>query len=341
MRASPPTASPHERHGPHRDALPSVAVVVATRNRPHLLPGLVDAVLADPHASQLVVVVDGEPPAGSGPSSTDVLEDLATTRLRLTPVAVPHCGHLAALDHGIARTTAEVVLLLDDDVVPCCPLAEAHARCHAGRPGRVVVGPMPVAFPEGRPGAGTVLYARDYERHVADLRAGTRGVLDHLWMGNVSLRRADAVRIGIGATAFTASYHDDRDLGLRLARAGLEGVFDDDLAAVHLHRRTTDAFLNDARRHGAGLVALHALHADQLGPFDPDAVLAGLPPVVRGLVGRAGGSPAALPVARALTALGEGLGRLGLAPAERCLVQLARRTMVACGVRRGERPEAT
>ncbi len=330
-RATRPPAGP--------SPLPTVAVVVATRSRPQLLPGLVDAVLADAHASELVVVVDGEPSGGDG-SSMAVLEALAVTRKRLRPLAVPRSGQLRALEIGIAQTTAEVVLLLDDDVLPRCSLAEGHARHHAGGQGLVVAGSMPVALPEGRPGAGTLLYARDYDRHIDHLRSGTYGVLDHLWLGNVSLRRADADRVGLTATPFAASYHTDRELGLRLARAGLDGRLDEELAAVHLHRRSTDAFLNDARRHGAGLVALHALHGDLLGPFDPDVILAGLPGVLRGLVAHAGSSSAALPLARALTGLGERLGRLGLSTAERTLAKLARRTMVRCGVARGERLEA-
>lgn len=319
--------------------LPTVAVVVATRNRPHLLPGLVDAVLADPNAAELVVVVDGEAPGpGGGPSpSMAVLEALSATRDRLTGLAVAHSGHLRALEAGIARTTGEVVLLLDDDVVPCCHLATGHARRHAGRQGLVVVGPMPVALPPGRPGAGTLLYARDYDRHLANLRAGRYRVLDHLWMGNVSLRRCDAERVGLADTPFTASYHTDRELGLRLAAAGLVGLLDDDLAAAHLHRRSTGAFLNDARRHGAGLAALHAVHGDRLGPFEPASLLGGLPPLARAAVAAAGASAIAPALSTATALLGEGLGRLRLDGAARYCAQLARRTMVCHGALRGER----
>lgn len=337
LRTTPDAAG---QPGAPADPVPTAAVVLATRGRPHLLAGLVDAVLADPGATELVVVVDGEPaPPEGGPSpSMAALADLAATRPRLTAVAVPHSGHLRALEIGVARTTAEVVLLLDDDVVPTCNLATGHARRHAGRYGLVVVGSMPVALPDGRPGAGTLLYARDYDRHLANLRSGRYGVLDHLWMGNVSLRRLDAERVGLGDTAFRASYHTDRELGLRLAAAGLVGVLDEDLAAVHLHRRTTAAFLNDARRHGAGLAALHAVHGQQLGPFDPATVLRGLPPVLRSVVAEVGASDAALPVARTVAVLGEGLGRLGLTGAARGCAQLARRTMVCHGALHGERP---
>ncbi|MDA8034169.1 MAG: glycosyltransferase [Actinomycetota bacterium] len=320
--------------------VPTVAVVLATRGRPHLLAGLADAILADPGATELVVVVDGEPdaPDGGPSASLATLTALAATRPRLTAVAIPHAGHLRALEIGVARATAEVVLLLDDDVVPTCNLATGHARRHADRHGLVVVGSMPVALPAGRPGAGTLLYASDYDRHLANLRSGRYAVLDHLWMGNVSLRRLDAERVGLGDTTFRASYHTDRELGLRLAAAGLVGLLDEDLAAVHLHRRSTAAFLNDARRHGAGLAALHDVHGQQLGPFDPATVLHGLPSVLRTVLAEVGASDAALPIARTVAIVGEGLGRLGLSGAARGCAQLARRTMVCHGALHGERP---
>lgn len=322
-----------------RAPLPEVAVVVATRGRPHLLPDLVAAVLEDPGARELVVVVDGEQDVTAGPTSAEVLDHLAARHERLVPVTLPRSGQLRALATGVERATAEVVLLLDDDVLPTCELASGHARRHQGRAGLVVVGTMPVALPgTGRASAGTELYARDYARHLDELRSGAFGVLDHLWTGNVSLRRADCLAVGLARTSFRASYHADRELGLRLADHGLSGVLDEELTAVHLHRRTNRAFLDDARRHGAGLVELHAVHGERIGPFSMDQVVSGLPPLLRRVVTRAGTSRVAPGIARAVAGVADVLGAAGFGSGRACVAKLARRMMVCFGARYGERP---
>jgi len=317
--------------------LPSVAVVVATRGRPHLLAGLVESVLADPGAKELVVVVDGEEPGDPGkPTSMSVLASLQGRWPRLTAIAVERSGHLAALEFGVRHADADVVLLLDDDVLPVCHLSTGHARHHLQR-GLVVVGSMPVLLPARRHiPPGTLLYAQDYEGHAQNLREGAFGVLDHLWMGNISLRRSDCLEIGLTSTVFTATYHEDRDLGLRLARRGLVGISDESLAAIHLHKDSPAAFLNSGRRHGAGLAHLHEVHLEQLGPFRLGQVVDDLPSLLRSFVVLAGSSRTAPRVARALLRVGITLGHLGWSGAEIKLARLARRIMVCHGSVAGE-----
>lgn len=300
--------------------MPAVSVVVATVGRAHLLGDLVRAALADPVASELVVVVDGD----DEPSWAELLS-LAPRWPRLVPMRVAHRGHLGALEAGVRRASGEVVVLLDDDVLPGEGYAAAHRRRHAGRPGLVVMGTMPVRLPTGRPDVATVLYAREYQAHCDALARGERPVLDGLWMGNVSLRRADCLRIGLASSLFAGPYFEDRELGFRLADAGLRGVLDQTIAAVHLHRRTDGAFLRDAHRQGAGQVLLHRLHAARLGEFDPDQLVADLPLPLRRAIRVVGGSPLAPHLARVLLASGALAGSLGLVRVHEGSAKLARR----------------
>jgi hypothetical protein len=238
---------------------------------------------------------------------------------------VPHRGHLGALEAGVRRASGEVVVLLDDDVLPGEGYATAHRNRHAARRGLVVMGAMPVRPPDGRPDIATTFYAREYDAHCDALASGERPVLDGLWMGNVSLRRADCLRIGLASSRFDGRYFEDRELGFRLADAGLEGVFDPSIAAVHLHRRTDGAFLRDARRQGAGQALLHRLHPDRLGAFHPDHLIGDLPVPVRRAIRVAGRSPLAPHLARVLLASGALAGSLGLATLHERSAKLARR----------------
>jgi hypothetical protein len=310
------------------EGLPPVSVILATRCRPTLVVEVVTAVLDDPAVLEVVAVIDGDDHA-----SKAALEAVVSPGPQVKVFSTPHVGQLAALDLGVEQAEGDVVLLLDDDVVPEPGLASGHARIHARRSGVVVMGSMPVELPEDAAvPVGTLLYAKEYEAHVRALEEGHYGTLDHLWTGNLSLPTADCRRVGLRSADFSASYHADLELGLRLRQAGLAGVFEPSLAARHLHRRADRAFLRDAQRSGAGQALLARLHPGEAFEGSPRRMTADLPPLLRGVVRSIGVSPAATPAAIALMAVGRLAGqRSAVASAK-----LARRLMLCHGAVRGE-----
>lgn len=323
-----PVAPPGARRTGQDDSSSARAsVVVATVGRASRLEPLVDAVLRDPAAQELVVVVDGP-----DPESRAVLADLAATRPRLRPLAVPAVGQLAALDAGVWAATCEVVVLLDDDVLPAPSTVAGHAAHHLAGHLKLVAGPMPVETARARQSVGTRLYRDEYLSHAAALERGDVDVLDVLWTGNLSIRRQDCLRIGLFNPSFGAHYHADRDLGYRLRAAGFTGVFDPTLRASHLHRRTDEEFLRDARAQGVGRVAIHRAHADRLGPFELDQLVRGLPLIPGRFVVLAGQSSAAEKLARGLLGVGRVWGSIapGLGDPV-ALARLARRVMQVHG----------
>lgn len=312
---------------------PSISVIMATLGRSENLVELVPIVLADDAVRHFVVVVDGE-----DVDSLAVLAQLRSRFDRLMFAQGPGAGQLRALEIGVALTDADVVLLLDDDVVPTPGLASRHARAHASEVGLVLVGTMPVQLPARRADIGSLLYARDYLAHCAHIESGESQVLDNLWLGNVSIRRAHCVAVGLYSCAFTASYHADRDLGFRLAAAGLVGRYDPSLVAAHRHRRSDPAFLRDARRRGAGLVHLHQVHNERLGPFDPNSFTGDLPAPLGAVVRHLGSGAGAPRIARALLALSAVPGLVGWDSGRLAVAKLARRIMLFWGTTAGEGP---
>jgi len=248
--------------------------VVATRGR-ETLRAVVDAVLDDSATREMVVVAD---PAAT---AADELARRLPQDPRLVLVTAPRPGRGAAREAGVERAGGEVVLLLDDDVVPRPGLAGRHAEHHARARDLVVVGAMPVVTGAGGPAR---LYGEAYAARAAAWAGDPGGLLRHLWGGNVSMRRADALRVGVRSAAFGDGYHEDRDLGLRCLHAGLRGVYDPALAAEHRHARTIREFALDARASGAGLTRLHAAHLAALGPLEEGELVGGLPAPLRAAV---------------------------------------------------------
>ncbi|HLG66647.1 MAG TPA: glycosyltransferase [Acidimicrobiales bacterium] len=316
---------------------PSVSVVMPTSGRRERLPAVVAPLLAEAAVSQLVVVVDG-----CDDGSMEWLADLAASEPRLLAVWREHPGgaQVARAD-GLERATGDVVLFLDDDVLACPGLAEGHAAHHARTRGLVVVGYMPVRLPARRlPGQfATYLYAQEYEGRCRAYDGDADEVLRTLWWGNVSLRRADAQRVGLVAPGLEGVYHEDRDFGLRCRQAGLRAVFDRSLRAEHLHQRDVEGFVRDAWSQGMGRVLVHERHAEVTGPLVARAFGEGLPPGLRWLVSLARWPRAARAELSVLAAALRLAGALRLFALETAAGRVARRVAQRAGAEAAWRGE--
>jgi glycosyltransferase involved in cell wall biosynthesis len=255
-----------------------MSVVVSTYDRRHLLEAMLEPLLADPATTEVVVVVDG-----CRDGSYELLGELATADPRLRPLFIENAGQSGARAKGVDAAMGDVVLLLDDDVVAAPGLVTGHARWHATTRDCVVVGYMPTHRPPRRRRGmfATYLYADEYEARCKAYEADAGDVLRHLWGGNVSLRRADALHVGVSAGRFARSKHEDREFGIRCLEAGLSGVFDRELRATHVHHRPLAAFLEDARMQGSDRWVIASVHPDIGGAPTLESYDDGLPVHVR------------------------------------------------------------
>jgi GT2 family glycosyltransferase len=256
------------RKKPASRSLPTVSVVVPACERRERLRSVVTRLLDSGNTTEVIV-----PLTGRDDGSLEMLRGVMARDPRLTVIPV-YPGNLAASRaSGFDASTGDVVLFVDDDVVPVGDLAGAHARVHSEAPGQVVLGYMPVPT-DGRRGVGSRLYSEAYEERVEGYEASPDNLFSHFWAGNFSLRREDCERVGLWSPEFDSLYHEDRDFGLRCRAAGLTPRFVREAEAKHLHDPSAMKLLRDAHRHGKGLVRLEQLHgrAASLGRDDPITV---------------------------------------------------------------------
>lgn len=256
--------------------LPTVSVVVPTFQRRERLPGLIEPILDDPATTELVVVVDG-----STDGSIELLRERAARSHSLVPVLAPNRGEAAARLEGVRRARGELIVLLDDDVVPAPKLVSGHAVRHAGHEDLLVVGYMPVA--ESR-SAAVRHYAQSYEAHVERWRSGSQSLIRTLWAGNLSLRRDAYLQIAALADGSRYDYHADRVFGFQCEAVGLRAVFEPSCVAFHHYERTLPGLARDARRQGTALVRLAREYPRCAAPLRRDAFTRYLPGRLAGLV---------------------------------------------------------
>lgn len=235
-----------------------LSVLIPTYNDAPLLADTVAPLLRDPATGEVVVVVDG-----SRDGSYELLLEMSRRDERVRPLWIEHRGRAGARQCALERARHDVVLMLDADVVAAEGLVSGHARHHADRTDRVVVGYMPPVIPPRRPGSFVVeRYAHQYELACQAYERDCAEILRRLWMGNVSVTRRSLLAAGGCDTGAGIRYGEDMELGLRLAATGfqVEARFDRSLLAEHRFSQTVAGFLATARIFGEDLVKLERLH---------------------------------------------------------------------------------
>lgn len=227
----------------------SISVVIPTHDRRRSLIRTLAALAGQaPVAPDEVIVVcdgctDGSAQAVRGlgmPYAVRVLEQ-------------PQSGPAVARNAGVEAARHEVVVFIDDDVVPEPGFLAAHWTVHADDPQAVVIGPLLAPAGWGQPWIRWEMrtVVRQYGlMEAGDFRPGPR----QLYTGNASVRRRHLVAAGGFDPAFRRA--EDVELGFRLQAAGLRFVFQPRAAAEHLAERSFESWLSAARQYGRNDVVL-------------------------------------------------------------------------------------
>ena len=221
---------------------PTVCVVIPTHRRLRSLLGVLDALAAQDYPCellQIIIVVDGDPTTA----------ERVTRRPGVQVLTQARGGPAAARNAGIAQARGDLVLFMDDDVVPAPWCVQRHVDAHAGRLDVVVIGPL-LPSRDGSSDSPWVRWeARTLERQYADMEAGRWSATPRqFYTGNASVRREHLVRLGGFNTALRRA--EDVELGLRLRDLGVSFEFHRAATAHHEASRSYRSWVDAAREYG-------------------------------------------------------------------------------------------
>jgi len=224
-------------------------IQLCTYNRAHLLGRVLDACFEQTYQSsdyEVVLVNDGS--SDETPAVIAAARDRATCTF--TVVDQPNAGLARARNAGIARARGERIIFIDDDVLPTPPFVAEHMRSDAAHPFAIV--------------RGAVINTESFERLPVPSWTLANYSGNFFWTSNVSVPLPMLRRVGDFTEAFREYGWEDIELGLRLRRAGVRGVFNRFAVAFH-HKprpRATNVagMLRQARAQARTAVQLRAMH---------------------------------------------------------------------------------
>ena len=224
-------------------------IQLCTFNRAALLERVLDAcfeqtVPADTY--EVVLVNDGS--TDDTPAVIARAQDRATCAF--TVINQPNSGLAKGRNAGIAQSTGERIIFIDDDVLPLPNFVAEHLRMHDAHPLAIVRGAAINVenFDELPPPIWTL---KDYSGNF-------------FWTTNVSVPLKTIRAIGGFNETFAEYGWEDIDVGLRLRFAGVKAVFNKNALVYHYKPRprsgNVEKMIRQARAQARTAVQLATLH---------------------------------------------------------------------------------
>jgi glycosyltransferase involved in cell wall biosynthesis len=224
----------------------TVSIIIPTYNRLAVLRKVLAALeeqSVPPSTFEVIVVSDGST------DGTDQFLAENPSKLNLRAIFQPDLGAAVARNMGVQASTGEIILFLDDDVVPAPELVQEHLRFQQERGSQtVVIGPMlaPVDFHP------PIWVQWEHSTLANQYSAMEQGLFQttarQFYTGNTSLKR----KLFLEAGGFDPSFRraEDVELAYRLAARGAEFLFDPKAVGYHYANRTFSAWISIPYAYG-------------------------------------------------------------------------------------------
>ncbi len=223
---------------------PAISVVMPTHQRKASLERTLQALARQvypSHLVELILVCDG-----GNDGSLEMARSMQFP-FELRALWQENAGPAAARNLALAHARGQLIVFLDDDVIPHPRLLAEHAVAHSDADDRVVIGPL---LPPNEARSPWVRWElRTVERQYAEMEAGDyRPGPRQFYTGNASVRLEHV----LGAGGFDPKFRrgEDVELAFRLQARGLRFVFHRKAGALHMADRSLESWLRAAFEYG-------------------------------------------------------------------------------------------
>ncbi|MEZ4714211.1 MAG: glycosyltransferase family 2 protein [Caldilineaceae bacterium] len=223
-----------------------VSVIIPTYNRLSQLKQAITGLEKQTYPFdefEVIVVSDG-----SADGTTEYLQTIASP-LQLQPVLQENQGPAAARNHGVSVATGELVLFMDDDIVPVPMFVAEHVASYEKHgPTTSVLGPM--LTPTDFQMAPWVFWEQQmlYKQY-SDMNSGRwEPTARQFYTGNASVAR----HLILAAGGFDESVNraEDVDLAYRMVDQGVKFIFNPSAIGYHYAHRAFTSWMRTPYLYG-------------------------------------------------------------------------------------------
>ncbi len=195
-----------------------VSIVIPTYNRKNELRKLLDALNNEdyPFSNFEVIVVDD----GSRDGTAEFMESYASHFNLVTICHKENMGSAASRNDGVRTAANEIILFLDDDLVPSRGIIRNHIKHHSKSNCAVI---------------GNIKYRKTFSTRWVSRYLSTRGVhkikptrripFKCFWTSNTSIRKEHLLKAGLFDEQFKGAGGEDTEIAYRLEKVGIQFVF--------------------------------------------------------------------------------------------------------------------
>lgn len=236
-------------HPPVSHQNPQLSVIVPTRDRRERMLATLSAIDRDAAGQAVEIVIADD---GSSDGTVEAIERAGAT-LEIEVFCVRRAragGPAAARNAAVARARSPLLLFLGDDMAPRPGLIDCHLRFHREHPAveRALIGRI-VPAPACDTPFTRWLHECGKQFAFAEISAAAEVPVLLFYAANLSLKAELLTRAGGFDERFEFG-HEERELGLRLERAGIRINHDPEALADHDHPTDLEATLRRMRGFG-------------------------------------------------------------------------------------------
>lgn len=219
-----------------RSSTPKLSVVIPTYNRAEWLKRVIESLLNQTYQDFEIIVVDD----GSVDGTESLIRDVMKNAPReLVYIRQENQGPATARNAGIKHAKGELILFIDDDVLPAPNLLEEHISGHQQHHGEniAIVGSV-VCAPEVRvsPFMRWLINEGPWFWHSRE-ENGARLDYRCLCTANVSLNRRLMLKKGMFDESFRP-FFEDIELGYRFEQQNVQIILNKNAIGYHLREET-------------------------------------------------------------------------------------------------------
>jgi len=231
-----------------RSSTPKLSVIIPTYNRAEWLKRVVESLLNQTYQDFEIIVVDDGSVDGTESLIRDVMKNAPC---ELVYIRQENKGPASARNTGVKHAKGELILFIDDDVLPAPNLLEEHVSGHQRHHGQniAIVGSV-VCAPEVKvsPFMRWLINEGPYFWHS---REEDGAKLDYrcLCTANISLNRSLMLEKGMFDESFRP-FFEDIELGYRFEQQNVQIILNKHAIGYHLREETLQKWCDRSKLAG-------------------------------------------------------------------------------------------